>query len=136
MAETGAAEIIHPNHTKQAASTATLKTALLSDGFTAAELSQATKNDLVYMDAINATRRPVNDRQDAGAPNAVCTGATAGIPGVLTPPGCIRPANLAAMSGKTASPATAWTEGQYVNIYNDVDIHWDGNSWEDGPAPA
>lgn len=139
MAETGNAELIHPNVVRQAQSVATLKTALLSDGFTAAELSSATKNDLVYMDGINATRKGVSDRQDVNYPfHNVTTVATAGIPGTLSPTGAVRPPTRAAMNAAatavTASPLTAWTTGQYVKIEGDVHVFWDGDSWEAGEA--
>src|SRR4030095_5294629 len=42
------------------------------------------------------------------------TGATAGTPGSWTPAGAQAPLTRAAATGVTASPATAWTSGQYV----------------------
>jgi hypothetical protein len=64
------------------------------------------------------------------------TGAT-GItsPGTFTPPGAMAPANLAAMTGVTASPATAWTTGQYVVLGDGSTAHWDGTAWVAGIAP-
>jgi hypothetical protein len=64
------------------------------------------------------------------------TGAT-GItsPGTFTPPGAMAPANLAAMSGVTASPATAWTTGQYVVLGDGSQAHWNGTAWVAGVAP-
>jgi hypothetical protein len=58
-------------------------------------------------------------RADQSGPGAIyATGATAGIPGSWTPAGCIVPtlANLQAgfPTTVTATPATTWTVGQYV----------------------
>lgn len=61
------------------------------------------------------------------------TGATAGIPGTYTPSGAALPANLAAMVGTvTASPTTAWTTGQYVNLADGSKAHWSGTAWTAG----
>lgn len=68
-----------------------------------------------------------------GAP-IVATGATAGIPGSITPSGAVVPANLAAMTGKTASPTTAWTTGQYVVLANGHAANWTGTVWAEGTA--
>jgi hypothetical protein len=66
-------------------------------------------------------------------PGAIlATGATAGIPGSFTPAGATPPANLAAMTGITASPATAWTTGQHVEMGNGSDCFWNGTSWQPG----
>jgi hypothetical protein len=62
------------------------------------------------------------------------TGATAGTPGTFTPPGATVPANLAALTGVTASPATAWTTGQNVVLGDAVTAHWDGVAWAAGAA--
>jgi hypothetical protein len=61
------------------------------------------------------------------------TGVTS--PGTFTPPGAMAPANLAAMTGVTASPATAWTTGQYVKLGDGSTAHWDGAAWVAGIAP-
>lgn len=65
------------------------------------------------------------------------TGATAGTPGAFTPAGAELPENLAALqaSAIVASPATAWTTGQYVVLGDSSHAYWDGNSWEAGEAP-
>lgn len=68
------------------------------------------------------------------------TGATAGIPGVFTPPGNRIPPNLAAMSawGIVASPATPWTTGQFVQTGTAGAagrVTWSGTSWVGGAAP-
>lgn len=62
------------------------------------------------------------------------TGATAGTPGQFTPVGAVPPFNLAAMSSITASPATAWTTGQYVELGDSSDAHWSGTAWVVGVA--
>ena len=70
------------------------------------------------------------------APNiANATGATAGSPGVFTPPASETPPNLAAMAGLTANPATAWTVGQYVRTET-ADVYWNGTAWASGRATA
>jgi len=56
-------------------------------------------------------------------------------PGKFTPPGAMAPANLAGMSGVTASPNTAWTTGQYVTLGDGSTAHWDGAAWVAGIAP-
>ncbi len=70
---------------------------------------------------------------------AAATGATAGTPGTWTPSGATPPASLAALqsSSVTASPATAWTTGQYVQTGtagSGGEAHWDADSWEAGRA--
>jgi len=65
----------------------------------------------------------------------VATGATAGIPGSFTPAGATPPANLAAMTGITASPATVWTVGQHVEMGNGQDVYWNGTAWTAGIKP-
>jgi len=62
------------------------------------------------------------------------TGATAGAPGYFTPSGATTPANLAALTGLTASPATAWTAGQYVVTADLLAAHWSGSAWVAGIA--
>lgn len=68
-----------------------------------------------------------------GAPVAA-TGATAGTPGTFTPSGAVPPANLAAMTGITASPNTAWTTGQSVLLGDASSAHWSGSAWATGLA--
>lgn len=57
------------------------------------------------------------------------TSATAGIPGTFAPSGSWLPANLAALSGVTASPSTAWTTGQYVLLGDGSKAHWTSSAW-------
>lgn len=70
----------------------------------------------------------------APAPPVAATGATAGTPGTYSPSGATPPANLAAMSGKTATPSTAWTTGQYIVLGDASHAHWSGSAWASGDA--
>jgi hypothetical protein len=65
----------------------------------------------------------------------MATGAT-GVtsPGSFTPPGAMAPANLAALTGVTASPNTAWATGQYVMLGDGTTAHWSGTAWVAGVA--
>jgi hypothetical protein len=69
---------------------------------------------------------------DSGA--VVATGASTGAPGFYTPSGANVPANLAALSGITATPATAWATGQYVITADLLANHWTGTAWAAGKA--
>jgi hypothetical protein len=72
------------------------------------------------------------------------TGATAGIPGTWTPTDSQAPATVAALQGGipnavVASPATAWTAGQYVQTRTAGaagQATWTGTQWVGGVAPA
>ena len=55
-------------------------------------------------------------------------------PGKFTPAGAMAPANLAGLTGVTASPATAWTVGQYVQLGDGSAAHWNGTAWVAGIA--
>lgn len=71
------------------------------------------------------------------------SGATAGIPGTWTPAGAEPPADLQSLiNGNpvtvTASPATAWTTGQYVQTRTAGAAGratWTGTTWVGGAAP-
>lgn len=70
----------------------------------------------------------------AGTPS---TGATAGSPGAWTPTGSTAPADADAAdaAGIVASPATAWTSGQYVQGSTAGvagEMYWDGDDWVSG----
>src|SRR4051794_20681017 len=67
---------------------------------------------------------------DNGA--VAATGATAGAPGFFTPSGATTPANLAALTGLTASPASAWSTGQYVITADLLANNWSGSAWAAG----
>jgi hypothetical protein len=70
---------------------------------------------------------------DTGAVTA--TGATAGTPGYYTPSGATVPANLAALTGVTASPATTWGAGQYIITADLLANNWNGSAWAAGKHP-
>jgi hypothetical protein len=70
---------------------------------------------------------------DTGAVTA--TGASSGAPGYYTPTGASTPANLAALTGITASPATAWASGSYVITKDMLAAYWNGTAWTAGKAP-
>ena len=69
---------------------------------------------------------------DSGAVAAAT--AVAGSPGYFTPSGASVPANLAALTGVTASPATAWSTGQYVLTADLLGAHWSSSAWVAGKA--
>jgi hypothetical protein len=62
------------------------------------------------------------------------TGATSGAPGFYTPSGANVPANLAALTGVAATPATAWAVGQYVVTGDLLAAHWSSSAWVIGKA--
>lgn len=62
------------------------------------------------------------------------TTITAGIPATLTPAFSYAPLTLADAVGVTASPATAWTTGQYVALGDGSKASWNGTAWEAGVA--
>jgi hypothetical protein len=62
------------------------------------------------------------------------TGATAGIPGTWTPAGALPCPVFTQMNTITASPATAWTTGQYVELGDWTYAHWGGAAWTSGAA--
>lgn len=64
---------------------------------------------------------------------AVATGASAGTPGSFTPGGSREPYTMAEMDAVTASPATAWTTGQYVDALG-AEFYWNGTDWSLGRA--
>ena len=78
----------------------------------------------------NCTEEPTVDKGIVAA-----GGATAGAPGYYTPSGANVPANLAALAGLAATPATAWASGQYVITADLLAAHYDGAAWAAGKAP-
>jgi len=65
----------------------------------------------------------------------VATGASGtAAPGTFSPAGAMAPANLAAMTGLTATPNTAWTTGMYVRLGDGSTAHWSGTAWVAGIA--
>jgi hypothetical protein len=98
--------------------------------------------DVLYGGTLTA-RLPMPDEvieffETAGA----ASGATAGTPGTWTPVGSTPPSNAAAANaaGITASPATTWTTGQYVQGSTSGasgEMYWDNTAtdWVAGRAP-
>jgi hypothetical protein len=77
------------------------------------------------------------DSWEAGtAPAPPATGAVSGKPGNFTPVPSLPPADLAAMVGITASPATAWVSGAHVVLGDNSQAWWNGTAWEAGTAPV
>jgi hypothetical protein len=66
--------------------------------------------------------------------SVTATGAVSGAPGYYTPSGAFVPANLAALTGIVASPATAWATGSYVLTADLLGAHWSGSAWVSGKA--
>jgi hypothetical protein len=81
------------------------------------------------------TRGRKSDHEPTEPAPIPATGATAGAPGSFTPSGAEAPANLAAMTGITATPATAWTTGQHVVLGDASQAHWNATAWVVGAAP-
>lgn len=99
-------------------------------------LAPIDENDHLH---VQLTEVPPPDAEDCGATSlgTVATGATAGAPGAWTPAGSYGPETLAELQvvDPTASPATAWTTGQFVTLSDGSHVHWDADSWEAGDAP-
>ena len=77
---------------------------------------------------------PDVDTCGSTAVGTLATGATAGTPGSYTPANSYGGEDIAGMSGITASPATAWTTGQYVLTREGDPVHWNGTAWAAGAA--
>jgi hypothetical protein len=67
--------------------------------------------------------------------SVVATGATAGTPGFFTPSGANPPANLAALTGLTATPVATWAVGQWVATADGLANNWNGTTWVAGKHP-
>ena len=99
--------------------------------------------DELYGGASASANLPMPDDVLAmfGGAATMATGATAGTPGTWTPGGSTAPASVSALQGASpaivASPATAWTTGQYVQTGTagtTGQAHWDGAAWASGTA--
>jgi hypothetical protein len=55
--------------------------------------------------------------------------------GTFTPAGATPPANFAALTTVTATPATAWTTGQFIQLADGTRAHWNGTIWVVGAKP-
>ena len=97
-----------------------------------------TSGDHLHLQVTN--KKPPTDHcgaiplDDPATHTVAATGASAGSPGTYTPSNAVRPANLAALTGKTASPATAWTAGQHVITADGEAASWNGTAWVLGKA--
>jgi hypothetical protein len=71
------------------------------------------------------------------ASGPAATGATAGSPATITPADSYPPETFADLSTQpiTATPATAWTTGQYMVLGNGSRVYWNGTAWVAGTAP-
>ena len=94
--------------------------------------------DLTSDIAFDIVGDPVLSFDGASGGSIPATGATAGTPGSFTPSGAVVPANLAALQSASpavvASPASAWTTGQSVNL-GTGSAHWDGAAYVAGLVP-
>jgi hypothetical protein len=93
------------------------------------------RTPLVFSVTLPCKGKPVIAFGDATTHTVVggaATSAVAGTPGHFLPAGSDPPANLAAMTGITASPATAWTTGQYVALADASHANWSGTAWVAG----
>jgi hypothetical protein len=102
------------------------------------------KNDRLYQRGYEYIPQPVWGDRLSGQPiPPPATGANAGIPGAWTPSGATPPTSPVTLaqgipSTVTASPATAWTTGQYVQTQTAGAAGracWTGTSWVSGAAP-
>lgn len=73
---------------------------------------------------------------DCLASGPAATGATAGVPATFTPVDSYPPETFANLTTQpiTASPATAWTTGQYAVLGDGTKIYWNGTAWVKGTA--
>lgn len=72
------------------------------------------------------------------ASGPAATGATAGIPATITPADSYPPETFAILTSTqplTATPATAWTTGQYVLLGDGSKAYWNATAWVAGTAP-
>jgi len=105
----------------------------------AGDFTWATIGDIsFYRDGALVWVQNMKTRSGQLPPTTDPTGATAGTPGTFTPPGSTVPADLAALTAISppvaASPTTAWTTGEYVNL-GTGSAYWDGAAYATGMAP-
>lgn len=77
---------------------------------------------------------PPDTDEDVEALGVPATSAVAGIPGTYNPANSYGGLNAGDMVGITASPTTAWTNGQYVTARDGSKVHWTGTAWAAGAA--
>jgi len=65
------------------------------------------------------------------------TGATqvSGAAGTWTPSGATPPANLAGMTGITATPSTVWATDSHMVMGDNAHTYWNATAWVTGDAP-
>lgn len=82
------------------------------------------------------TIAPPTEACGATALGVEATTAVAGVPATLTPANSYAPYDLAELTADplTASPATAWTTGQYLALRNGSHVHWNATAWVAGNA--
>jgi hypothetical protein len=102
------------------------------------DVSFTTVGDINFKRAgTTAWTQAMSPKQGVLPPATAATGATAGTPGTWTPPGSTPPASVATIGSVVASPATAWTTGQYVQTATagtPGQAHWSGTAWVAGAA--
>lgn len=95
------------------------------------------KPDIVFGDATSS------DLVEGSGTVVKATSMTAGIPGTVTPANATSPGSLAELTAAappvTASPTTAWTVGQYVQLpgtgtSTGGQVHWTSSAWVAGKA--
>lgn len=71
---------------------------------------------------------------DGGASALGVPATTLKSDGTTLPANSYAPKNLAATTGKTASPTSAWTAGQGVKLLDGTYVHWTSTAWAAGKA--
>lgn len=102
------------------------------------------KNSRWYQRGYENVKHPVwGDTLVVSVVGGFASGANAGIPGSWTPAGSTPPSTVANLQAGipvtvVASPATAWTTGQYVQTGTagaPGEACWTGTGWVGGRAP-
>jgi len=101
-------------------------------------LPMETKPDIEFGDATTS------DVVEGGGPEVMAETFTAGTPGTITPADATEPSTFPELTGAspavTASPATAWTVGQYVQLPGTTAtgdrVSWNGTAWVNAVATA
>jgi len=88
-------------------------------------------DDHLHLQLTSIAPPDTDDACGAIALGTLATGATAGIPGTLTPANSYAPLTLAELqvSGVVASPLTAWTTGQFITLRDGSKAHWTSTAW-------
>lgn len=101
-----------------------------------APLAEVIDNDHLHVQMTTLAPPDVPEDCEPIAVGERATGLTAGIPGTTTPSGTYAASSLADLlaNPQTASPLTAWTTGQYVELLDASQAHWNATTWVAGPA--